>query len=429
MKRIFLFATMLIAFAVAVVAQPRVSKVQLILVPDHADALYHIGETVSMKVLALNCGMNIGKGTVYVEISEDLMPPHKSKSVALDNGTANLKVGTMKKPGFMRVKASITHEGKTYSSLATVGFDTDKLLPTVTLPDDFMTFWSKQVDAVRKVPLKPEMDLLKDRCTPDVLVYHISYGNINRTRMYGILTMPRAEGSYPAILRLPGAGVGEKGGDIAHASQGVIVLELGVHGIPVNLEGSVYSDLNAGALASYPTYNIDNRETFYYKRIYLGCVKAVDFLLSLQQCNGRIGTMGGSQGGALSIITSALDKRIAATAVYFPALCDMEGYIHNRAGGWPHVFKSEANRTPEIISTARYYDTANFARKLTAPVFYAYGYNDITCAPTTTCATYNAITAPKQLTIGENIGHWLYPEQTAFLWSSLLDALRTSPNK
>ena len=136
-----------------------------------------------------------------------------------------------------------------------------------------------------------------------------------------------------------------------------------------------------------------------------------------------MGTLGGSQGGALSIVTSRLDSRISATAVYFPAISDTEGYVHGRAGGWPHVLKHKENRTKEKIETMRYYDVANFARELKAPVFFAYGYNDITCAPTTTRSVYNVITAPKQLSIGENTGHWLYPEQVDAMWNWLIEEL------
>ncbi len=425
MKHLSAIFAFIILCTIGAIAQPRATKVQLILVPDHADALYTSGEDAKFKITALDCGMPLTKGTIKWEVSEDLMRVHKTDSIKL-NGTneAKISIGTMKKFGYLRLKASIVKDGKTYSSIATVGYNTDQLVPTVQKPNDFDAFWAKQVEAVRKVELKPIMTLLPDRCTDKVNVYHISYGNINGTRMYGILTMPAAEGKYPAILRFPGAGVGEKGGDIAHAQQGAIVLELGIHGIPVNLSGNIYSELSKGALASYYTYNIDNKYSFYYRRVYLGCVRGVDFLLSLPQCNGRIGTLGGSQGGALSIVTSALDNRVIATATYFPALCDLEGYTHHQAGGWPHVFKNKENCTTEKLNTARYYDVANFARCLKAPVCYIFGYNDLTCAPTTTRATYSVITAPKKLIIGENIGHWLYPEQTAELWNWLIEQLK-----
>lgn len=412
-------------FAVGAFAQPSVKKVQVVMVPDHADAVYQVGEQVKMKLIALDCGIALNDVAVEYEVSEDIMPAHEKKNVTLKGNEATIKVGTMKRPGYLRVKASVAHEGKNYTSLATVGFDPDKLQPTVTMPDDFDAFWAKGLEQVKKVDLSPRMELLPERCTDKVDVYHVSYGNINGSRMYGMLTVPKGEGKYPAILRLPGAGVGEKTGDVRHTTQGeVIILELGIHGIPVNMKNGIYADLSNGVLANYHLQNMDNRDNFFYRRVYLGCVKGIDFLLSLPQCNGKVGTIGGSQGGALSIVTSRLDSRVAATAIYFPAICDLEGYTHGRAGGWPHVFKYEANRTKDKLETIRYYDAINFARGLKAPVFFAYGYNDITCAPTTTRSAYNIITAPKTLSIGENTGHWLYPEQVDDMWNWLIGELK-----
>ncbi len=425
MKRLALnLLLLLLAGATAVMAQPRATKAQLILVPDHTNAIYSTGQQAKVKVTALHCGMALNNATINYEVSEDLMPAHIKKSITLNGNEATINLGTMKKPGFLRVKASITHEGKNYSSLATVGFDTDKLQPSTPMPKDFEEFWKKNVEAVGKLELKPTITLLPERCTDKVNTYHISYQNIGRTKMYGILTVPKAEGKYPAVLRFPGAGVGEKGGDIYHAEKGLIILELGIHGIPVNLTGSVYSDLAGGVLSSYPTYNLDNRDNYFYKRVILGCVKGIDFLLSLPECNGKIGTLGGSQGGALSIMTAALDSRINASVAYFPALSDHFGYINDRAGGWPHMFKGKGNRTEAKMNTAKYYDTANFARLLKNPICYLYGYNDLTCAPTTTCSVYNVITAPKELIIGENIGHWTYPEQMSAMWDWLTTTLQ-----
>lgn len=415
---------MIILIGVGVMAQPRATKVQLHLIPDHANALYKTGESAKIKIIATDCGMALNDVVVNYEVSEDLMTPHITKSVTLKGNEAIINIGAMKKSGFLRVKASVEKDGKNYPTISTVGFDTEKLQPTVTQPTDFKSFWSAQLEAARKADLQPTMTLIPERCTDKVNVYHVSYRNINNTHMYGILTMPKAEGKYPAILRFPGAGVGEKSGDIGHAAKGAIILEFGIHGIPVNIQNSsIYNDLGSGVLASYPTYNLDNRYSYYYKRVYLGCVRGIDFIETLPQFNGKIGTFGGSQGGALSIVTSALDNRINATVAYFPALCDLEGYTHDRAGGWPHMFKTKENCTKEKLSTARYYDVTNFARNLTAPVKYFLGYNDLTCAPTTTQSTYNIIPAPKSLIIGENNGHWLYTEQNNALWDWMFEQL------
>ncbi len=422
MKKFFL--TLVLALTVMFAwAQPKMQKVQILLIPNDSDAVYTAGEKAKVKVMVLHQGVAMENATISYKISEDLMEPHKEGDLTLKGTEGEISLGTMKQPGYLRIRATCQVEGKTYSAMSTVGFSPEKLTPTVKMPKDFEEFWKTQTSQLDKVQLKPQMELIPEKCTKDVNVYHVSYGNIGGSRMYGMLTMPTKEGKYPAILRFPGAGIGEKGGDIPHAAQGAIILELGIHGIPVNLSGSIYTDLGSGVLANYYMQDLEDKDTYYYKKVYLGCIKGIDFLLSLPQCNGNVGTLGGSQGGALSIVTSALDSRIKAAVAYFPALCDMEGYIHGRAGGWPHTFKWEANRTKEKIETAGYYDTSNFARILKTPIYYLYGYNDITCAPTTTRATYNVINSPKQLIIGENIGHWTYPEQINALWNWIIETL------
>ena len=423
MKRRLLGILICLLAVLGVCAQPALKKVQIHLIPDHEDAVYRLGETAKFKVVALDCGIMLSNIQVDYEVSEDLMPAHTKKSITLKGNEGTIVGGTMKQPGYLRVKAIVEHEGSKYTSYSTVGFEPDKLLPKVKMPDDFDAYWTETLKLLDKVDLAPKMDLIADRCTDKVDVYHISFGNIKGTRMYGVLTMPKKEGKYPSILKVPGAGVHAMSGNVAWAAKGAIILEIGIHGIPVILESGLYSDLSNGVLSNYVLHGIENRDTYFFRRVYLGCVKAVDFLLSLPKSNGKVGVIGGSQGGMLSLATSYLDKRISATGVYFPAFCDQEAYMHGRTGGWPHFFKNKENCQKEYLETARYYDGANFARKLTAPVYYAYGYNDITCGPTTSSATYNAITAPKQVVIGANEGHWLFPEHINGMWEWMIKEL------
>nr|MDQ3323254.1 acetylxylan esterase [Acidobacteriota bacterium] len=122
--------------------------------------------------------------------------------------------------------------------------------------------------------------------------------------------------------------------------------------------------------------------------------------------------MGGSQGGALSIVTAALDARVKTLAVWIPALADMTGYIYGRAGGWSHAFREPQNRTKEKIETSKYYDAVNFARRLKIPGIYTFGYNDETCPPTSMFSAYNTIAAPKKLVLALETGHSLTNEQS-----------------
>ena len=50
----------------------------------------------------------------------------------------------------------------------------------------------------------------------------------------------------------------------------------------------------------------------------------------------------------------------------------------------------------------------NFARRVTVPGLYSWGFNDETCPPTSMYAAYNVITAPKRLMLAYDTGHQLH---------------------
>ena len=54
------------------------------------------------------------------------------------------------------------------------------------------------------------------------------------------------------------------------AAKGAITLEIGIHGIPVTMQQSVYDELAYGALYNYQYQNDDNRNYSYYKRVFVG---------------------------------------------------------------------------------------------------------------------------------------------------------------
>ena len=175
----------------------------------------------------------------------------------------------------------------------------------------------------------------------------------------------------------------------------------------------MYNNLSSGALRNYNSLNKNDRDSHYYKRVYLGCVRAIDFIFSLPEFNGEtVGVTGGSQGGALSIVTAGLDSRIKFLAALYPALCDFSGYLNNRAGGWPHYFKN-AKPQPNEVETLSYFDVVNFASRVKAQGWYSWGYNDVTCPPTSMHAAYNVIQAPKDLHLFLETGHWTFPEQNS----------------
>ncbi|MBA2762875.1 MAG: acetylxylan esterase [Segetibacter sp.] len=431
-KSKLLFCNLLILLSLSILvaqSQPPNQLVKVVVAPDHKDWIYKTGEEVKFTITVLRFGNPVANAKIKYEIGPEKMEPSKRDSLNLAEGKIIVNGGTLKTPGFLRCTVVASVDDKEYRNLATAGFEPEAIKPTEKNPADFVQFWDKAKADLAKIPMDARMTLLPERCTENVNVYHVNLQNYRvGTRLYGILCVPKKEGKYPALLRVPGAGVRPYAGDIATAEKGVITFEIGIHGIPVNMDANVYTSLGSSVLNDYPSYNLDDRDRYFYKRVYVGCIRANDFLVSLPQYDGtHLGVAGGSQGGALSIVTAALDSRVKYLVSFYPAISDVTGYLNGRAGGWPHLFAKNNvayNNTKEKLNTVQYYDVVNFARLLKVPGMYSWGFNDETCPPTSTYSAYNVITAPKQLFLALETGHWTYPEQNEKTNNWMVDQLK-----
>lgn len=407
-----------------VAAAPR-PKIEISL--DRESWVYEAGEPARFTIRVTSDGKPLPGVSLSYSVGQELMPASEQAAVTDADGRFTLAAVTLAEPGFIRCTAGLSDSGpggRGARVRATAGFSPEKIRPTQTVPADFDLFWEEGKEALAKVPLDVVKTHLPELSTPAVDVYQVSVRNVGRAasstmtaRVYGMLAEPKAPGRYPAILRVPGAGVRGYRADVELAERGAIVFTIGIHGIPVNLPGEVYRELAVGALANYRVSDLDDRDLIYFRRVYLGCVRANDFLVSHPKFNGRLGVMGSSQGGQLSLVTTVLDSRVQAIAVGMPAYCDVTGFLHGRAGGWPKMFQPRPdgtpsrNSVPEKIANTGYYDAVNFARRVRVPGFYTWGYNDSTCPPTTMYSAYNVIDAPKTLMLSLPEEHHISPLQ------------------
>lgn len=382
--------------------------------PDRTDRLYEPGLPVTFRVRVLADGQPLAGAKIRYSVGPENLPTEEKQAV-LDGAGVVIAGGTMPEPGFIRCVVKVQVNGRSYRGLATVGFAPEKIVPTQAMPADFDAFWQKGKAELAQIPLEPRLELIPEASTGAINVYHVSFRTWSRlgsapspSRIYGILCEPKAPGRYPAFLRVPAAGVRPYQGERELATRGAITLEIGIHGIPVNGPKEIYDQLRSGSLEGYSQFNLDDPARYFYRRVELGCVRALDFLASRESWDGKnLLVFGASQGGMLAVSTAALDPRVTAVAAMIPAYCDVTGYLHGRAGGWPHLFRSTESgpASPEKIRTTGYYDTVNFAQRLRGPVLFAVGYNDENCAPTSVYAAYNAVTAGKELVIDLDAGH------------------------
>ena len=374
------------------------SRIAVTVTPDRADWTYQPGDPVTFRIDVVRDGHQVAGTAVKYGVGPEMLPPVTETTVTLGAAPLTVAGGTMKTPGFLRLVATAVVDGRTYRGVGTAGFAPERIQPTQVNPPDFDSFWEGERARLAKLPIDAKWTPLPDYGTADVDCSQVSLQNVGLTagtsRLYGVLCMPRAPGKYPAILSVPGAGVRPYRGLPDIAARGLITLQIGIHGIPVIQPQEVYDSLAQGGLSGYPTFGLDSRERYYYRRVYTGTLRANDFLTSLPEWDGRnLAVTGGSQGGALAIVTAGLDRRVTRLAASYPALSDVTGYLNQRAGGWPHMFRAAdgpaAHRDDAKIEDDAVYDVVNFARRVTAPGLYSWGFNDERvprrrCTPPTT---------------------------------------------
>lgn len=390
-------------------------------VPDHADWLYQTGENAKVEVSFCKYGIP-RDGELKYSIGNDMLQPDKHGSVKLKNGRAVINMGTKKTPGFRDMKLSVSLDGKTYEHHIKVGFSVDKIKPYTQEPQNFRSFWQKNVEELKLVPLSYTKELYKDYCTDKIDCYlvKLQIDNMGHS-MYGFLFYPKnaQPGKHPVVLCPPGAGIKTIKDPMRnkyYAENGFVRFEVEIHGLDPRISSETFgeisrafNDRNGGYLAN----GLENKDIYYMKHVYVGLVRCIDFLTSLPEWDGKnVAVQGGSQGGALAIIAAGLDRRVTQCVANHPALSDMAGYAaKGGTGGYPHFC-----RQPQILSnkdclnTLAYFDVVNFARYVKAPTYLTWGYNDVTCPPTTSYAVWNTLKCTKESLLTPINEHWTTTE-------------------
>ena len=427
LKTIFLLLAFILAMNMSGVQNikaenyPYKSDYLWLTVPDHADWLYQTGENAKVEVSFCKYGIP-RDGELKYSIGNDMLQPDKHGSVKLKNGRAVINMGTKKTPGFRDMKLSVSLDGKTYEHHIKVGFSVDKIKPYTQEPQDFRSFWQKNVEELKQVPMSYTKELYKDYCTDKIDCYLVKLQSDKMGHsMYGFLFYPKnaQPGKHPVVLCPPGAGIKTIKDPMRnkyYAENGFVRFEVEIHGLDPRISSETFgeisrafNDRNGGYLAN----GLENKDIYYMKHVYVGLVRCIDFLTSLPEWDGKnVAVQGGSQGGALAIIAAGLDSRVTQCVANHPALSDMAGYAaKGGTGGYPHFC-----RQPQILSnkdclnTLAYFDVVNFARYVKAPTYLTWGYNDVTCPPTTSYAVWNTLKCTKESLLTPINEHWTTAE-------------------
>ena len=376
---------------------------QLTFAPYHASGIYDVGETVGWTVtpgpvtptyaykwtirrnnaVVLREGkLDLSSGKDKIEITGEqpemiyvaIEPSANRVADASAPGVAAGYVGgnTGRNNGLYAVGAAVAP--------AKLGLSTPR-------PDDFDAFWEGKLAAQAKVPINPVLTPVQT----DVADVELSIFELDAlgSQTHGYIAKPAKEGKFPGLLQLQYAGVYALNarGAAQRAAEGWLFINVDSH-------DKLPSDASGYIPRNYQAIGNTDREKSYFLNMYLRDSRAPDYLLTRPDWDGKtIVLTGGSMGGQQSLALAGLRPgKITAVLVCVPAGADTNGDLHGRKAGYPNW----PSDNPDVMKTALYFDTVNFAPRIKVPVLAGMGFIDTISPPAGVWTALNQIPGPKE---------------------------------
>jgi cephalosporin-C deacetylase len=295
------------------------------------------------------------------------------------------------------------------------------------IPADFAEYWEAVRREAEELPLEPEVrawDPGGEARVPGMRLWRVGWPSAGGVRVGGILHTPEAPEAVlggrrlPALLHLPGYG----GELVLHqdlVAAGFVVLDVSHRGMKWGSEG-----FDRERPRPLLVRDVEDRHRYVYRFIYQDCLLALRFLRQHPLVDAeRIGVLGTSQGGGLTIGLAVLGG-VRAAAADIPWLTHFAHQLAGPVDGPYNELKALLRERPDLEGAVRatlaYYDTTSFALHLRVPTLISLGQEDRVCPPESVRALFARIPACKALLEVPGLGH-----VRSVLWRRLaLDWLR-----
>lgn len=399
--------TRLALFSCAVLfAAPLAAANQLVFTPFKPGGIYEIGETAGWTVGPVNAATAPYTYTIKKNHLEVI------KTGTLDvSKRATIEV-VLEEPAMLYVEVD---DGDTATPPQVLGaaIAPTKLEPSLPAPDDFDRFWTSKIAALRAVPAKPVLTS-KPSGRHDVEYYTIRMNHVGGKHVHGQLAKPKGPGKFPAVAIFQWASSPyplEREWVTDRAAEGWLALNIQPHDILPDQPQEYYEALPR-ELKEYHTIGRTDRDESYFLQMYLANIRAVDYLASLPEWNGKtLLVTGTSMGGQQSLCAAGLHPKVTHLIVHMPAGADTHGPLYGRASGYPYWPTDD----PRVLETSRYFDTVNCAARIEIPSLVSMGFLDTLTPPAGIFIAFNQIRGYKRAVplVDSAHNHQATPEQQA----------------
>ena len=282
-------------------------------------------------------------------------------------------------------------------------------------PADFDEYWDRGLAEMRA--LDPQVELIPASFqTPFAECFSLYFTGVGGARVHAKFLRPRqASEPHPAVLMFHGytGSSGDWYSKLGYVAMGYTVAALDCRG-----QGGLSED--NGHVIGYTFQGhivrglADAPEKMMYRQIFLDTAQLARIVMDMPDVDAaRVGAMGGSQGGGLTLACAALEPRIQRAAPMFPFLCDYkrvweldlakDAYAELRE--YFRRFDPRHECEEEIFTRLGYVDVQHLAPRIRGEILMAVGLMDTVCPPSSQFAAYNKISSGKSLSVYPDYGH------------------------
>jgi len=279
--------------------------------------------------------------------------------------------------------------------------------PALAVPADLGRFWESTLADARAYDLAPSFTPVESGLTV-ISTFDVTFAGFAGAPVRAWLHLPAgATQPLPAVVEFVGYGGGR---GLAHervmwAAAGYAHLVMDTRG-----QGSTWSvgdtpdpdPIGTPFHPGFMTRGILDPTTYYYRRVYVDAVRAVEAVrLHPAVDPRRVALTGASQGGGISIAVAGLVPDLAAAMPDMPFLSDLPRAItlldRDPYAEVARYLKAHRDHVDQALATLAYFDVAILGRAATAPAIFSVGLMDETTPPSTVFAAFNWYGGPKEI--------------------------------
>jgi cephalosporin-C deacetylase len=284
-------------------------------------------------------------------------------------------------------------------------------------PDDFEAYWDAAL--LELEGHDPRVELIPNYTisAPQAACFDLWFTGLGGARIYAKYVRPKPSAvAGPAVLKFHGysAASGDWVELLGFAGAGIAIAAMDCRG-----QGGRSEDVGGVAgttLRGHIIRGLDDPDPtkLLFRSIFLDSALLARIVMSFDEVDAtRMGTTGGSQGGALALACAALEPRIKRVAPVFPFLCDyrriwtmdLAKNAFEELSYFLRRFDPRHERIDAIFTKLGYIDIQNLAPRVKAEVLMFTGLMDQICPPSSQFAAYNKLTAAKEMILYPDYGH------------------------